>query len=481
MQRDFIKKFFFPVLLALTLVLSGCGGHEDTRIIIFHTGDSHAKLDNFPALAYLVNEERENNEHVFLVSAGDIFSGNPVVDNYDPPGYPQIELMNRLGYDVNTFGNHEFDYGIDVLNDRLEQAQFPFVLANIDTKESGLAQPEPYFLAEAGSHSLAFFGLVQINQQRIPSTHPDKVRGIDFNHPLEAVQELSYLSDEADVVIGLTHHGFATDTIMAVNNPWIDVIIGGHSHTLTMDPPVINDVLISHSGEDLEHVGKITLIFKEGELVEKYAEMIVLEDLAGIDDEIAASVAQYKNNPALNRVIGRFASPLNNKSDIGGFVTDAYREYGNLDFAFQNYGGIRVDRMEGEITMKDIFEMDPFGNELVTIKLSYNEMRELIGSSLSSRNFPSVQISGGTMEIHLSKEGGPKEVKIFDNNDRELNHSSTYLVGMSSYIASAYEFVHEHPVSGLGLNTALVLVDYVSKFGEIGYQPSERSRIIQAD
>ena len=128
------------LVIAGALIFLGCSESE-TRIVIFHTNDTHSILINFPELAYLVDKERETTTHVLLVSAGDIFSGNAMVDYYDPPGFPKVDIMNRIGYDVNTIGNHDFDYGMEILQDRIEQADFPFILANIYTGNTSFPQP----------------------------------------------------------------------------------------------------------------------------------------------------------------------------------------------------------------------------------------------------------------------------------------------------------------------------------------------------
>lgn len=479
MKRTLSRSIFF-LLFAGIIIISGCS-QKETRVVIFHTNDTHSNLSNLPVLAWLVNREREKEQHVLLVSAGDIFSGNPMVDNYDPPGYPKIDLMNRLGYDVNTIGNHEFDYGPDMLRDRMEQAGFPFILANIDTEGSVVPQPDPWYIARAGRRTIAFLGLVQLNSQGIPSAHPDNLKGFRFYPPVEKAGEFSYLAGKADAVIALTHHGFSSDTLMAWRYPWIDLIIGGHSHTLTLEPRTYNGIYVTHAGANLQYAGKVSLVFRGRELVEINAEMISLRDVPGRDEEVAALVEEYNDNPVLNRVIGRLSAPIEGKPDLGSFITDIYREFGNFDFAFHNYGGIRVNRLEGEIRIKDLFQMDPFGNELVSMQLTYGELQSLIGNSLSSRNEPSVQISGGIIEVHVTDDNQLKEVKVFDNSGNELEYGKRYLSGMPSYMASAFDFKHDDPGTGMGIVTAQVVINHVSKHRDIDFEGSERSRIIRHD
>lgn len=474
----FSRYYLIGILLAGLLGFSGCSESE-TRVIIFHTNDTHSNLDNFPALSFLVNQERENNKHVLLVSGGDIFSGNPMVDYYDPPGYPKIDLMNRVGYDLNTIGNHEFDYGVEVLTDRIRQARFPFILANINTEGSKLAQPEPYHIIRVGKRKIAFLGVVQLNSQGIPSAHPDNLTGMEFYPPIEKAGEFDYLTERADAVIALTHHGFVSDTLMAALYPWFDVIIGGHSHTLTLEPRLHNGILVTQAGSNMQYAGKVTLLFRGNDLVEKSAEMISLAGVAGRDEAIAAVVEEYNDNDALNRIIGTLVHPLEDKAALGCFITDAYRRFGGFDLAFQNYGGIRVNSLSGEIHVRDIFRMDPFGNELVSMYLNYDELKGLIGNSLSARSEPILQISGGTVEVHLNREGDLYDVKIFGLDGIELDSGSRYLTGMPSYIATAFDFDRDDPGTGMGITTAQVLIDHITATGRIDYSPAVRSRVVR--
>ena len=151
----------------------------------------------------------------------------------------------------------------------------------------------------------------------------------------------------------------------------------------------------------------------------------------------------------------------------------------NDDLAFQNYGGIRVNSLSGEIHVRDIFRMDPFGNELVSMYLNYDELKGLIGNSLSARSEPILQISGGTVEVHLNREGDLYDVKIFGLDGIELDSGSRYLTGMPSYIATAFDFDRDDPGTGMGITTAQVLIDHITATGRIDYSPAVRSRVVR--
>lgn len=136
---------------------------KETQIIIFSTNDMHGSIDNFAKIASYIQKERAKNPNILILSGGDMFSGNPVVDQYPEKGFPMIDLMNRIGYQYEIFGNHEFDYGQEVLNRRMEQANFQFLCANmiVDEETAGIKQPQPYAFLQIGDTKICILGLTK--------------------------------------------------------------------------------------------------------------------------------------------------------------------------------------------------------------------------------------------------------------------------------------------------------------------------------
>ena len=184
-----LKFSMVPTVWAvLLLVIISCAGGPgldkttplpaaaETRIIIFHTNDTHARIDNFAKMAWFVDRERKNNPQadVFFMNAGDNFSGNPIVDQYEPKGEPVRQLMNHMGYDVMTLGNHEFDYGQKVLTNFIEKANFPILCANIRVETGGFPQLQPFTILETKNGiKIAVLGLLQVEKESgIPALTP---------------------------------------------------------------------------------------------------------------------------------------------------------------------------------------------------------------------------------------------------------------------------------------------------------------------
>ena len=114
----------FLFICLLLLPIFSFGQYDTVEVVILHTNDTHSKINEFSKIAYLVDDFRSKHENVLLVSAGDLFTGNPIVDHYEIPGYPIIDLMNKLNYDLSCIGNHEFDYGQKILTQLIDSADF---------------------------------------------------------------------------------------------------------------------------------------------------------------------------------------------------------------------------------------------------------------------------------------------------------------------------------------------------------------------
>ena len=153
---------------------------KSTEIIIMHTNDMHSKIDNFGKLAYLADSLRKTHKYVFLVAAGDNFTGNPIVDMYPDKGFPMIELMNKLHFDVTAMGNHEYDMGQELQNKRREQATFPFISCNIDASGAVAKPYEPFVILKAGKIKIPFLGILQIGENGLPDSHPSRLEDLSL-------------------------------------------------------------------------------------------------------------------------------------------------------------------------------------------------------------------------------------------------------------------------------------------------------------
>jgi 2',3'-cyclic-nucleotide 2'-phosphodiesterase (5'-nucleotidase family) len=459
-------------ILILASLFAGCG--KNAEIIILCTNDMHGSIDNFPKLSAYYKKLKADNPNTFLFSDGDLFLGNPLVDRYPEKGYPIIDIMNKTGYCLSSIGNHEFDYGQKVLNERIKQAEFPFISANIKYGEGSTLKPvEPYKIFNIDGITMSVLGLLEVGQDGIPSTHPDNVTGLKFSSPIETAGEYSFLKADCDIFILLSHAGLEQDMDMAEKYPEVDVILGGHSHTKIDSGMIKNGVLITQAFEKLNYVGETRISVKQGTVVTKSNRLVNLNKLEDEDPEIRKLVDSYKSVDRGTKIIGRASSKISGKRKLGALMTDALTEMLNLDIAFLNSGGIRIDNIpKGDITLNTIYALDPFENDVVKIMMSYDELEKFL---LKNRT---ILVSGITCEI--SKNGKKTSVKILDKNGVALDKSKKYAVGMNSYIYSTREFAHEDDGISMNVNTADVLIEFIEKKQIVDYSKIS-PRIVEGD
>ena len=469
-------------LIAITAFIWSRPAQADAvRITIFHTNDIHGKIDPLAKIARLVDIERKKNPNVFLMGAGDNFSGNPIVDQYIPRGLPVLELFNRLGYNLVALGNHEFDYGQETLRYHLQHASYKVVCANMKVREGIVPQPPPYVILNAsGGIRIAVLGLIQTGKESgIPDTHPDRVKGIRFTDPLETAGKFSFLRKKNQVFIALTHIGFDQDVLLAQRMPELDCIIGGHSHTAVVHPAAFNGVLIAQAGSNGQYLGRIDIDLKNGRIASKKGELIDLGKIADEDPQVAEMIARFNHNPALARVIGHTTVPVTGKDELGSLMTDAVRVTQRLDIVFQNNGGIRSDILQNDIRIQDVYQLDPFGNDVVRYEMTPAEIRSLITRAFDRRKGIDLQVSGIEYAVRLTPEGTAAAVEIKNVDGGPFDERKTYRVGLSSYIASAYSFDHRDRGASLFITTAECLIRYIEKGTDLArYRGTVRAHIL---
>lgn len=466
------------IVLTFICLSSVAGNQPDTTtLIIVSANDMHAKIDNFPKLKALVDGIRQKNEYVLLVSAGDMFTGNPVVDQYPDKGFPMIDLMNKTGFDLGIFGNHEFDYGQETLKKRIAQANFPLISANFKSTDPQGIHPQPYKIFTMGNGlRVGFVSVIQLNPAGLPDSHPSKLTGIEFTNGLEKIKEYKYLRDSCNVFVGLTHLGFEDDVKLTDDFMEFDLILGGHSHTTVKNPVEYNGVLVMQAGSGLKNVSKITLKLVNGKVVSKKAETISVINYPDQDSALAKDVEHYNDNKELNQVIGEALNDIDGNDELGSLMADGITHLDEITVAFQNTGGIRIDKLsKGNITIKDMYKLDPFGNEIILLRMNGLEIKSLISESFNREKVIDLQVSGLSYKVFTGADGNASEIKLYLPDGSEAGDNSVFNVGLSSYIVSSYNFNHSDAGKTLYITTAQALINFISEKKAIDYKGVKRA------
>ncbi len=424
-------------VIAFQLLFSTVFSQNDTStIVIMHTNDMHGYINKFAKMKPVIDSVRNANKNSMLVSAGDLFSGNPYVDRYKEPGYPIIDLMNILDYKISALGNHEFDYGQAVLQKRRNEAKFTIICSNIETQNSEIEKIIPYKIIKIGETKIAFISGLKITEEGYPETLKSNLTGIKFTDPIKTISEYKYLKDSASIVIGLTHLGYKADQVLAEKTNFIDAIIGGHSHTIIDTPCVINNTLICQAGSYNNYLGVLTIKILNNKIVYKKDTLINISNRQKTDVNIRQVVDKYYINSDLDRIVGFLGKTLIGQEEIVDIFLDAFRITTNSEISFMNYGGIRIDTLKkGNVKALDIYSVDPFNNDLMTAMLSVDEIISLIKVTYSSEKKKT--ITGSIKyEVELKKDGSIGSI-IFD---KVLDNNKLYKVVLNSYTVKSYNF-----------------------------------------
>jgi 5'-nucleotidase len=418
---------------------------------------------------------------MLLVAAGDNQTGNPVNDQYPEKGLPMIELMNATGFDLSAVGNHEFDTRPEGLSNLTNRAYFSFVCANVSMDNAFNVKISPYkIITLPNGLKLAFLGLLQISQNGIPDTHPDNVKGFSFRPPFETAPEYIRLKDSSDILIALTHLGFEEDVKLAELMPeGIDLIIGGHSHTKVEKEQIHNDIMITQAENKLKYGTLIRLTISSDGTMQKSMQLIDIRNSKKEKPAIRAMVDRYNDNPVMNEVIATSDDDFSSYEEFGYLMADAQREAAGADIALMNPGGVRIDRLEkGPVTIKNVYQLDPFGNELVITKLTGEEIHSLMRAAWPVDDKSPVYLSGIRTELKIDEEGNLDGIIILTDSGTPLEMNRIYSVAMNSYMTQVYKYKHSDPGQSLFISTADALISYLKKQNIIrSYRGEKRIQI----
>jgi 5'-nucleotidase/UDP-sugar diphosphatase len=457
-----MRRLLLAAFLIFPLILMGQKKGE-YKVYILHTNDMHGKIDQFPKIKAIVAGYEAKTKDVFLLSAGDMFSGNPVVDQYTDRGFPMVDLMNWLGYDLAVLGNHEFDYGKEFLKKRMSQAGFKLIAANMNPTDKTFPNPEPYHvLLTSRGHEIFVLGLTQTGESGFPDTHPEKTKDFTFQNGLDVTADFLDEAKKADMFVVLSHMGVEKDSALAKKYPQIDLIIGGHSHKILYPPSMVNGVMMVQAGSGLKCLGIIEITFNKKGDFRLHDTLIYIKEYPYSDSTISKIVRDYNLNSGFEKEAGINPDTILGDDELGSMMSDAFRISTGADFAFQNAGGIRVHEWpKGTITQKMVFELDPFGNDLMLFEMTADEIEGLIISGYLKEGGIDLLPSGLMYKMGADSSGKEVRLEILDVSGRPLNKSLTYKVALNSYVAASYKFSSAKPPVYMGKTTTEAILDYV--------------------
>ena len=477
-----MRKFrILALMLVLIMVLAGCGTGNSTPaakdIVILYTNDAHCGIEDgmgYQGLSAAKRALLAAGNKVLLVDNGDAVQGDTI--GTLSKGEYIIDIMNKLGYDVATPGNHEFDYGMDQFNKLVEKADFDYISCNFVDKD-GNPVLKPYVIKEADGVKIAFVGIS--TPKTITTSTPTYFQDGNGNYIYGFMQddtgEKLYAAVQSAVdaarkegakyVIAMAHLGIEADcqpwtsSDVIVNTSGIDVVLDGHSHSTIAGDIVKNkegkDVILTSTGTKLAKIGCLT-ITADGKLStalinDDGMSDTIAEIKSGYEEIVNTVVASTKVELTVNDPVSGERMVRRQETNLGDLCADAYRAMSGADIAVVNGGGIRVSIPAGDITYGQIIAVHPFGNEMCVVEATGQQILDAL--EMGARNAPGecggfLQVSGMSYEIDLNVEptvevnadgmftgvSGEYRVKNVKVGDEPLDLAKTYTLASHNYM-----------------------------------------------
>lgn len=515
-------------LLATAAAAALCAGaaQAEYSLTILHTNDFHARFepiskydstcaaeDNdagecFGGSARLVTaieEAKANNDNWILVDGGDQFQGTLFYTYYK--GEAAAEMMNKMGYDAMTVGNHEFDDGPEVLRGFVDAVEFPILMSNADISGEPLLKDaiQKSTIIEKDGERIGLIGLTPQDTDELASPGPNVI----FTDPSEAVQgEVDKLTEQGvNKIIVLSHSGYGVDQHVAANTTGVDVIVGGHTNTLLSNeqegaagpyPTMIDNTAIVQAYAYGKFLGELDVTFDdEGNIISAEGEPQLLDAAVVEDPDTVDRISELAQplDEIRNQVVAESAAAIEGdrsvcraqECEMGNLVADAMLDRvadQGIDVAIANSGGLRASIDAGEVTMGEVLTVLPFQNTLSTFQITGATLKEALENGVSqiedgAGRFP--QVAGMTFTFDPSAEPGSRIAEVMVDGE-PLDPEATYGAVSNNYVRNGGDgysmFVDAENAYDYGPDLADVTAEYLAENSP--YEPYTDGRITEA-
>jgi len=478
-DRKVIGMYVRLMIWVAALAMGVAPATAEYRLTVLHTNDFHSRFepiskydsgcsaeDNSAGkcfggsarLVTAVEEARRRAGNNILVDGGDQFQGSLFYTYYK--GKAAAEMMNRMGYDAMTVGNHEFDDGPEVLRGFVNSVNFPILMSNAEySAEPFLADViRKSVVIERGGERLGLIGLTPVD------THDTSSPGgnITFTDPVAAVQEQVDILEAEGInkIIVLSHSGYPVDRHVAANTEGVDVIVGGHDNTYLSNtsesakgpyPTMVGTTAIVHAYAYGKFLGELNVSFDDrGVITEAVGEPIIMDVDIAEDPGTKARIGELAVplDEVRNRVVARAGALINGdravcrvmECPMGNLLTDAMLERvmdQGIQIAFANSGGIRASFEAGDVTMGDVLTVLPFQNTLSTFRINGQGIIDALENGVSqveevNGRFP--QVAGLSFVWDPSVAPGEGRIKEVLVAGRPIDPDAIYGVVTNNFV-----------------------------------------------
>lgn len=455
-----MKSVRIGLLTASLLALSGGTAFADYELDILHINDLHSRIEPINKFDSTCSaEEEDKNEcfggvarlksaidtqrqalsgkNVLLLNAGDNFQGSLFYTTYK--GAAEAEFLNLMKFDAMTVGNHEFDDSEDGLAAFLDKVQFPVVTANVAAGASSKLgdRVKPFIVLDVGGQKIGIVGAVANDTDEISSPGPNVLIGNDVADITAAVAEVK--KQGVDKIIALTHVGYPRDLAAIAKIPDVDVVVGGHSHSLLsntdekaegpyptrVDNPGGYKVPVVQAGAYTKYLGNLKIVFDDNGVVKEAKGDPILIDSSFKPDEAVVARVKELGGPIEEmkaKIVAETTGPIDGSREtcragecqMGNLVADALLDRTKsqgVTAAITNGGGLRASIDGGPVSMGEVVTVLPFQNTVSTFQLKGADLAAALENGLSqieegAGRFP--QVSGMKFSFDKSKPAGSR-------------------------------------------------------------------------
>jgi 5'-nucleotidase len=429
------------------------------KFTILHSNDMHGDffaemrgeeghlIGGLALLSGYINRVRKEEENVLYVIAGDMVQGSIIDTEYK--GISTIELMNYIAPDVVTLGNHEFDYGLPHLLFLERMANFPIVNANLYLKPYQKRLMQPYHIVKMAGFDILFIGI--ITEKVIDALKTDSMIG-SFISLEEASHEVgricnAYKGDDIDLTVLLTHIGFESDLELAkmLNPEWgVDMIIGGHTHTVLDMPVEINGVLVTQAGVGTDQIGRFDIVVDDdtNSIVDYKWQLIPITDqIAEPDEGLHEFINSFKDvvDRKYNAVISKFSTVMTHpvrevETALGNLVADGLAEYTESDVVMVGSGSIRSKELGPVLTLGDFISCFPFDDALTRFTVTGGQLKRMFAHAMRPANRDGegecYQVNCGVRAVYNDAK---QELESLDVHGKPVDGEALYTVVLQGY------------------------------------------------
>ena len=428
------------------------------RLTLLHSNDLHgdflaeeidsALIGGVSMLSGYVSRVRREEKNTIYCIAGDMFRGSVIDSEFR--GISTIEIMNMLAPDVVTIGNHEIDYGIAHLLFLEKCARFPIINANMHISANNARLFKSHHIIEMDGMKILFIGI--LTETVLSMAKKEALVGgfIDVNDAAAEVERIcnAYNSLDVDCTVLLTHIGFEEDKLLAARldpSLGVDIIIGGHSHTLPSEPECVNGILIAQAGMGTDQIGRFDLeIDTDTNSVKGFAwkSIPITDGYCPRDTALEQVLECYKaeTDKKYSRVVTRLKRKLTHptwyrETELGGLLADILKESLRLDIMMVGSGSIRVSEIGPIVLFSDLTECLPYDDSAIALWVKGDQLRKMILYMLRDEVFDGshcefFQFSEGVRVVY---EKESRNLKEFTLDGAPIDDGRVYKIGLQYY------------------------------------------------